>query len=100
MAQFQKVQDTLGGALQRLLSISENYPDLKANQNFLALQDQLEGTENRIAVERKRYNDAARAFNTKIRSFPTVMFASNFGFKAKAYFTASEQAQTAPKVEF
>lgn len=100
MAQFQKVQDTLGGALQRLLSISENYPDLKANQNFLALQDQLEGTENRIAVERKRYNDAARAFNTKIRSFPTVMFASNFGFKTKAYFTASEQAQTAPKVEF
>ena len=100
MAQFQKVQDTLGGALQRLFSISENYPDLKANQNFLALQDQLEGTENRIAVERKRYNDAARAFNTKIRSFPTVMFASNFGFKAKAYFTASEQAQTAPKVEF
>lgn len=100
LAQFQKVQDTLGGALQRLLSISENYPDLKANQNFLALQDQLEGTENRIAVERKRYNDLARQYNTKIRSIPTSLFAAKWGFSAKAYFTASEKAQSAPKVEF
>ena len=70
MAEFQKVQDSLGGALQRLLSVTENYPELKSNQNFLALQDELEGTENRISVERKRYNDTAKNYNTTIRKFP------------------------------
>ncbi|MBQ1949884.1 MAG: LemA family protein [Treponema sp.] len=98
--QYQKAQDSLGGALQRLLSITENYPELKADKNFLALQDELEGTENRISIERKRYNDAARRFNTKIRQFPTVLMANNWGFKSKAYFTAAENAKTAPKVEF
>ena len=100
MAQFQKVQDSLGGALQRLLSVAENYPELKANQNFMALQDELEGTENRIAVERKRYNDAAQEFNTAIRKFPVVFMANTFGFKAKAYFKAAEESKSAPKVEF
>lgn len=100
LAQFQKVQDSLGGALQRLLSVAENYPELKANQNFLALHDELEGTENRIAVERKRYNDAAQEFNTAIRKFPTVFMANTFGFKTKAYFKAAEETKTAPKVEF
>ena len=100
MAQFQKVQDSLGGALQRLLSVAENYPELKANQNFMALQDELEGTENRIAVERKRYNDAAQVFNTTIRKFPVVFMANTFGFKAKAYFKAAEESKSAPKVEF
>lgn len=100
MAEFQKVQDTLGGALQRLLSITENYPDLKANQNFLALQDELEGTENRISTERKRYNDFAKTYNTTVRKFPATIIANIFGFNAKAYFTATSEAQTAPKVEF
>ena len=100
MAQFQKVQDSLGGALQRLLSVAENYPELKANQNFMALQDELEGTENRIAVERKRYNDAAQVFNTSIRKFPVVFLANTFGFKTKAYFKAAEESKSAPKVEF
>ena len=100
MAQFQKVQDSLGGALQRLLSVAENYPELKANQNFMALQDELEGTENRIAVERKRYNDAAQVINTSIRKFPVVFMANTFGFKTKAYFKAAEESKSAPKVEF
>lgn len=100
MAQFQKVQDTLGGALQRLLSVTENYPELKANENFLALQDELEGTENRISVERKKYNDAAQNYNTTIRTFPNTLIAGLFGFKAKAYFKATAESQTAPKVEF
>lgn len=100
MAQFQQVQDSLSGALQRLLSVTENYPELKSNENFLALQDQLEGTENRISVERKKYNDLAQKYNTSIRQFPMNLFAANFGFKTKAYFTATSQAQEAPKVEF
>lgn len=100
LKEFQKVQDSLGGALQRLLSVTENYPALQANQNFLALQDELEGTENRIAVERKRYNDMAMKFNSSIRKWPGVMFAGKMGLKAKAYFTASTQAQEAPKVQF
>lgn len=100
MAQFQKVQDSLSGALQRLLSVTENYPELKANQNFLALQDQLEGTENRISVERKKYNETAQEYNTKIRKFPNAFIANMFGFKPKAYFSAVVEAQNAPKVEF
>jgi LemA protein len=82
--------------------VSENYPDLKANQNFLDLQAQLEGTENRITVERMRYNDAAQAFNTARNSFPTVLIAGVFGsrFREKVYFQAQEGAQTAPHVKF
>lgn len=100
MAQFQKVQDSLGSALQRLLSVTENYPELKSNQNFLALQDELEGTENRITVERKRYNDVAKKYNSAIRQWPGVVIAGKMGLKAKAYFTASTEAKSAPKVEF
>ena len=100
MAEFQKVQDTFGGTLQRLLSVTENYPELKSNQNFISLQDELEGTENRIAVERKRYNDTAKEYNTTIRKFPATIIANMTGFQQKAYFTASSEAQTAPKVEF
>lgn len=99
-ARFQEAQDGLGSALQRLLVVTENYPDLKANQNFLALQDQLEGTENRIAVERKRFNDAVRVYNTTIRRFPQLIMARMAGFEAKPYFEASEGADVAPKVEF
>ncbi len=99
-ARFQEAQDGLGSALQRLLVVTENYPELKANQNFLALQDQLEGTENRIAVERKHYNDAVRAYNTTIRRFPQLIMARMTGFEAKPYFEASEGANIAPKVEF
>lgn len=100
MAEFQKVQDSLGGALQRLLSVTENYPELKSNQNFLALQDELEGTENRISVERKRYNDTAKNYNTTIRKFPGNILAGMFGFSQKAYFSAVQEASSAPKVEF
>lgn len=99
-AEFQKAQDSLGGALQRLLSVTENYPELKTNQNFLALQDELEGTENRISTERKRYNDIAQKFNSEIRKWPGVMFAGKMGLKAKPYFTAAAQASTAPAVQF
>lgn len=100
LAEFQKMQDSLSGALRRLLVVTENYPELKANQNFLALQDELEGTENRISVERKKYNDLAQSYNTTIRRFPGAFFANMFGFKAKAYFNAASEAQTAPKIEF
>lgn len=100
LAQYQKAQDSLGGALQRLLSITENYPELKADKNFLALQDELEGTENRISVERKRYNDAAKAYNISIRRFPASVIAKHNDFTSKAYFTAEEKAKSAPKVEF
>lgn len=100
IAEFQKAQGELGSALGRLMAISEAYPDLKANQNFRDLQAQLEGTENRIAVERKAYNQAARDYNTSIRVFPKNIIASVFGFKSKGYFEAQEGAQTAPKVEF
>jgi LemA protein len=99
-ARFQEAQAGLGSALQRLLMVTENYPDLKSNQNFLALQDQLEGTENRIAVERQRFNEAARSYNTYIRQFPRVIIANMTGFDEKAYFKASAGAETAPKVEF
>ncbi|MCK4760891.1 MAG: LemA family protein [Candidatus Aminicenantes bacterium] len=97
---FQQAQNTLGGALQRMMVVLERYPDLKANENFLSLQNQLEGTENRIAVERKRFNEAARDFNTYIRKFPRVILANLFGFQQKPYFQAQEGAQVAPKVKF
>ena len=97
---YQQVQDQLGSSLQRLLMVTENYPALKADQNFLALQDQLEGTENRITVARGRYNDAAKQYNSKIRSFPTNLIANMSGFEKKIYFSASAEAQSAPKVEF
>lgn len=101
-AKFQQAQDGLSAALSRLMVVVERYPDLKATQNFRDLQAQLEGTENRIAVERMRYNEAAQAFNTKRMSFPTVLIAGFFGgrFNEKPYFKAQEGAQTAPKVQF
>ena len=97
---FQKVQSDLGGALQRLLAVAENYPELKANENFRDLQSQLEGTENRIAVERKRFNEAVQAYNMLVRRFPQAFLANMFGFREKAYFKADEQAATAPTVNF
>ena len=102
MAQYQNAQDTLGGALSRLLVVVENYPQLKASENFLTLQTQLEGTENRIAVERRRYNEAVQAYNTRRNTFPTVIFAGIFGarFNDRAYFQATNAAQTAPQVNF
>ena len=102
MAQFQAAQDNLGSALSRLLVVVENYPQLKANENFQTLQSQLEGTENRIAVERRRYNEVAQAFNTKRNTFPTVMVAGFFGsrFNDKAYFQAKPGAENAPQVTF
>ncbi|MDD3395865.1 MAG: LemA family protein [Acidaminococcaceae bacterium] len=90
----------LSNALSRLLAISENYPQLKANQNFAQLQDELAGTENRLAVARKDYNDAAQQYNTKIKSFPTSLFAGMFGFSPRDYFKTDEAAKTAPKVSF
>jgi Uncharacterized conserved protein len=100
MAKYQEAQGELGSALGRLLMIQENYPDLKANQNFLELQSQLEGTENRITVERQKFNEAAKTYNTMIRQFPKNIFASIFGFDKKPYFEAKEGADVAPKVEF
>lgn len=97
---FQSAQGELGGALSRLLMVTENYPDLKSNQNFLALQSQLEGTENRIAVERKRFIEAVQEYNTAIRRFPTSLVASIGGFEKKATFTADEGADKAPQVKF
>ncbi|MBN1354391.1 MAG: LemA family protein [Candidatus Omnitrophica bacterium] len=100
LAKFQKAQDTLSSALSRLLVVVEQYPDLKASQNFLALQTQLEGTENRITVERRRFNEAAREFNTLIRTFPNVFIARAMGFGKKAYFEAQEGAAQVPAVKF
>ena len=100
IAKYQAAQGELTSALGRLLAITENYPDLKANQYFAELQAQLEGTENRIKVSRKYYNDAAQQYNTKIRTFPTNMVASMTGFVKKPYFKAEEGAEKAPKVEF
>lgn len=97
---FQEAQQGLGSALQRLLVVTENYPELRSNQNFLALQDQLEGTENRIAVERMRFNEAARTYNTFIRQFPRVIIANMTGFEPKTYFEAAAGADTAPAVDF
>ncbi len=100
IAEFQNAQGELSQALGRLIMLTENYPDLKANQNFRDLQAQLEGTENRISTERMKFNEAARSYNTMVRSFPKNIIASMFGFETKGYFEASEGAQTAPKVEF
>jgi LemA protein len=97
---YQKIQNDLGSSLQRLLMVTENYPELKANENFLALQDQLEGTENRIATERKRFNETAQVYNTFIRQFPRAIVANMGGFRQKTYFSASDEAQSAPQVKF
>lgn len=100
MAQFQAAQGQLTGSLSRLMATVEAYPELKANQNFLELQAQLEGTENRIAVERRAFNEATQEFNTTVRSFPTNIMAGIFGFKQKGLFQADEGAATVPEVEF
>lgn len=100
LKQFEQAQGTITAALGRLIAIAENYPDLKANQNFLELQAQLEGTENRIAVARKDFNAAVKSFNTAIRRFPASIFASIFGFENKAYLEAQPNAQQAPQVSF
>lgn len=98
--QFQQAQGELSSALSRLLVTIERYPDLKANQNFLELQAQLEGTENRIAVERRKFNESVQSYNSYIRSFPRVIYAGWFGFEKKAYFEADPAAQKAPQVDF
>jgi LemA protein len=100
LQKFQAAQDGLGSALSRLLVVSENYPQLKANENFLKLQDQLEGTENRITVERQKYNTVATEYNTAIKRFPGVIIANFGGFKEKEYFKAAAGADQAPKVQF
>jgi len=97
---FQQVQGEISSVLTRLMAVAENYPQLKANENFLALQSQLEGTENRISVERKRFNEAVQTYNTKIRRFPTNLFAGMFGFEKKLYFEAQPGAETVPTVKF
>lgn len=100
LQRFQAAQDTLSGALSRLLVVVERYPDLKSNQNFLALQTQLEGTENRIAVERRRFNEAVRDYNTRLQLFPGSLVARGVGFQPKAFFEATPEAATTPKVKF
>ncbi|MEI6375599.1 MAG: LemA family protein [bacterium] len=100
LAEFQKAQGQLGTALSRLLMVSENYPDLKASANFRDLQAQLEGTENRITVERGRFNSIVQEYNTKIRSLPTVFFAGFLGFQSRPYFQATAGAESAPSVKF
>jgi LemA protein len=97
---FEQAQSQLGSALQRLLVVTENYPELRSNQNFLTLQDQLEGTENRIAVERRRFNESARGYNTYIRQFPRVIIANMTGFEPREYFEAAAGAEAAPEVDF
>ncbi len=99
-AQFQKAQDGLSSALSRLLVVVERYPELRATENFRELQAQLEGTENRIAVERRRFNEAAQTFNTARRRFPTVIIASLFGFSEKPYFQAAPGSERPPQVQF
>jgi len=100
IAAYQKAQDGLSSALSRLMVVVEKYPDLKANENFLDLQAQLEGTENRIAVERRKFNETAKLYNITIRRFPNSMFAGMFGFSKKDYFKSEAGAEKAPKVEF
>jgi LemA protein len=100
MAQFQQAQEGLSGALGRLMVVVEKYPEIKSNQNFLELQSQLEGTENRITVERQKFNDITKVYNTYVKSFPNNMLAGMFGFVAKPYFEATKGAEVAPKVEF
>jgi Uncharacterized conserved protein len=100
LKRFQEMQGSLGGALQRLMAVSENYPDLKSNKSFQELRVQLEGAENRIAVERKRYNETVKEYNTTIRQFPTNIVAGFAGASPKALFSADAGANTAPKVQF
>jgi LemA protein len=100
LKRFQQAQSELGGALSRLLVTVEKYPDLKSNQNFLALQSQLEGTENRIAVERRRFNEAVREFNTQVKRLPDSFVASVRGFREKAFFEAAPGSEATPKVKF
>ncbi|MGB9773096.1 MAG: LemA family protein [Bacteroidota bacterium] len=97
---FQQAQDGLSAALTRLLAVAENYPNLKANENFLTLQAQLEGTENRIAVERRRFNEQVQRYNTTLRRFPASIIASMTGFTARPYFQAQAGAEQAPRVRF
>jgi LemA protein len=100
LAEFDRAQSQLSSALSRLLVVVERYPDLKANNNFVALQAQLEGTENRITVARRDFNNAVQAYDTSIKSFPAVFYAAALGFKEKPYFAAAAGAETAPKVQF
>ena len=100
LQKFQQAQSELGGALSRLLVVVERYPDLKSNQNFLALQSQLEGTENRIAVERRRFNESVREYNTRLRLFPGSLVASFTGFRDKAFFEAAPGSEAVPRVKF
>lgn len=100
LERFNQAQAGLAGALQRLMVVVERYPDLKANENFLALQSQLEGTENRIAVERKKYNEVVQVYNVYVKKFPRVLIARLFGYGERAYFKAAADAQEAPKVSF
>jgi LemA protein len=100
MERFEAAQSQLSGALSRLLVTVERYPELKSNQNFLALQTQLEGTENRIVVERRRFNEAVREYTTRLRRFPGNLVASLAGFQPRAFFEAAPEAATAPKVKF
>ena len=100
MSKYMEAQGELSSALSRLMAISESYPDLKANQNFLDLQTQLEGTENRISVERRKFNETARQFNTYIKMFPRNILSGLYGFDPVNYFEAQQGAETAPKVEF
>ena len=100
LANFQAAQDELSRGLGRLMAVAESYPDLKANENFMALQDQIEGTENRIAVARRNFNEAAQEYNANIRKFATVIYAGWFGFEKKPYFKAQAGAETAPRVQF
>jgi len=97
---FQQAQDQLSSALSRLLVVSENYPTLKSNENFLQLQSQLEGTENRISVERRRFNEMVQSYNSEVRSFPTLISAKIFGFKEKEYFQSVAESDKAPDVNF
>jgi len=100
LQQFNQAQDGLSSALSRLMVVVERYPDLKANQNFLDLQAQLEGTENRIAVERRKFNQTTQTYNAYIRKFPRVIYAGWFGFDKKSYFEAQQGAEKAPEVQF
>ena len=100
LAEFQQAQAQVRSALGRLIAVSESYPDLKANQNFLELQAQLEGTENRISVARKEFNEVAKTYNVAVRRFPANLVAKLFGFGQKPYFEAAEGTETAPQVQF
>jgi len=100
LAEFDRAQGQLSSALSRLLVVSERYPELRATQNFQTLQAQLEGTENRISVERGRFNETVQAYNTAVKSFPAVLYAGIFGFRPKPYFNAAPNAEVAPKVQF